>query len=128
MVLGMTIAVVCLGLFACGVLGFLYYDGHKRRKYKYAGFSVWTVDVGETERIAAGSRQEAIDWYLREYPKEWPRVELEDAFDMTPTSLDLTHWKDVYQQELGEETLRDSLAEHMAGGGKLPFLLSTTCW
>lgn len=121
--------VICLGLFAAAVLGFLHWDGYRRAKYKYAGISVWTVDVGETERIAAWSRQDAIDWYLREYPKEWPRKELEDAFEERPTSLYLKHWKDVYNREDGgKQTLRESLIEHLDGGGEIPFLISTTCW
>lgn len=92
------------------------------------GVSVWPVDLGETERIAARSREEAIDWYLHNYPGEWPREEIGGAFDEGPTPLTLTHWKDVHQQELGKQTLRDSLAEHLAAGGEVPFLISTTCW
>lgn len=91
------------------------------------GVGVWAIDMGETDWIAATSREEAIEFFKEQFPGEWSGAEIEEGTPTVPENLDVRRMlADVDTPGGGMRTFREILQADLAAGKKAPFHFGAT--
>lgn len=126
------IMVGALWLFVLGFLGWMAWMNRKMRIRKQhrdsRGCYLWEIDTGESTWVAAPSREDAIKWYFEAFGPDLDGDEdLDDCCSQKPCLLATEHYSDLSAPSEGKITFRETMEQHHARLGSIPFMVSTTC-